>query len=1103
MPLSDIQFKEALVESSLKVLRSGKVPSLSKVTRQVQKQLPSEPGTPTVKARRQNRRAQWDLVGMNKTMGEVSFDFKVMYKALLESSDRVLRRLNLVETSTRAQHAQLDRIESEARNLLFLIQNGDSHFAGLYDDFHDLSKVNLEATTRDTVDLRSQVMELPDASPHTKKLSFDHLANANEWAYEIGADSQVISATTPRDAPFKNMFIDTVSMWRHDVVTSEAGPVSVTFTIPVHHISGGEISISRIQLIGVSEFTQRVEITHSNDGINYLVFDGASSVVELDKSSKAVNLDFPLTRVQYLRFTIYRSSYDKALDTGYLTSFGLKSLSVYSIGHAFSSQLISKVFPIADGKIVSKLAMSVVEEIPKGTDVKYYVAPLEKQENSDDPPLQDGVWVPITPVSRDRRSDEPTRVIRIGTLSDKTTTYIPKTPVTAQYRFKGQDFFALNSPTDTATPEKITDDIVYGTAFISRGKNAWLRKKTGDDTVFNVTGNFISFSSGPRQKLYTTAQETVGFSTPLNLNGIERSVIDVSRPIDYRYDAGMSVKPPDGVDPYSVPDPLHAVYEVVLTSNSDEYEETVVFPTSPFAKYKLTKSPIDVFESQEEIERLSAYRPNLGTHDENLIIALEARPGLSDYHGNIIKLIAALSTPEDVAAGKPQFMKFTVGTADGSAVPQERIVEGEVIETVSTPAPSKRPYSELSDEELLALFGRVKFRTKFISGIRAESVLDPTKIYLPGEHFEVTLIPDPTTGIKELYVSRAPDNPARAYSIAVGETVKFKFKYKKNLTQHVVAVQGNKIFLDRKFSDFTNANAGFRVKVGYRFVPVGTNEVLPNTLVVSSADKKKTYVHGKDYHFNAKDGTITIISSGSIPSVNGKTVVYASYSYKGALNSLDTFSIWAFVSSRDPIRIHYPKLEIDSEFGEKVLVSTGTGSLVDISGTTETPDLEYGWHQIMVLSRDPDIYGGTAIKKVAELLDLAGQPVFMSGGDYFSDLQGSRVPLSQVPIDFLRNSVLPNDHSKFAIDETGMVIVNFQPNTQKDFYTYGFRLVGSGALLDNTAAFYDEEFTLNYSYHRPEARTIRGVVVRIVMTRGRDTNDGVTPKVFGYQVRVG
>jgi hypothetical protein len=1102
MGLIDIQFREALREASIKILKEGKVPSLSRTVKEIQKRLSGEVATPTGKFRNQNRRAQWDLAGMNSFMTELDFDLKVMYKSLLELSNRVLKRLNLVETSTRAQHAQMDNIEGTARNLLFVIQNGDGHFNAFYDDFHDYSKINLERTTRDAVDLKSQTLELPDASPNTRKISLEHLHNTNAWAYDVNANSEIIRSETPDDALFKNIFLDTVSMWRHDVITREAGPTSLSFEIPVHRITGGEISISRIQVTGVSEHTQQIEVTYSIDGINFLVFPNTPTIVELDKSSRAVNIDFPLTRVEFLRFKLYRSNHDKIIEAGYLTSFGLRNISLYSIGRSFGAELTSKVFTIPEGERLDKLALSVFEEIPQGTDIKYYLATIDNETIDDDQALTDGQWIPITPTNRLRKKDEPTRLIRISTLSEKTLDYIPKSPVTYQIEHKGQKFYPLNMATDTATPEKITDDIVFKTASLQRGKNAWLRKKTGEELLFNVVGNFISFSTGTRQKLYTISQETVGFGTPLTFNNIERSTLEVTRPIDYRYGAGMSVVPPVNVDPYSVPDPLHSIYEVSLTTPSQEYEEIVIMPTTSGGRYKLTKAPIEIEESQTEIEYLSAFRPNLGVHDDELIAALEARTGLSDFHGNTIKSMVSLSTPADVAAGKPQLTRFVIGNDDSSSVVQNRTLDGEVIETIAMPAPSRRAYGELSDDQILALFGRVKFRTKFIRGIRAEGVVDPTRMYLPGEHFEITLIKDPTTGIEDLYVSIAPANPARAISIAPGESVRFKFKYKKNLIQHVIAIDGNRVYLDRKFDDFTNANSGFRVKIGYRFTPVGTNEVLGNTLVVSSVIGGTPYIQGKDYHFNPRDGTITQIPSGKITTSNGKTVAYASFTHKGALNSLETFSAWVFVSSRDPIKIHYPIIEIDSEFGEKILISTGNGSLVDISGTTETPELEYGWHQVLVHSRDPDVFSGTAIRKVAELLDLSGQPVFMAGGNNFSALVGTRVPLTQVPIDFMLNSIVPTDHSKFAIDATGHLIVNFQPNTQQDFYTYGLRLTGSGSQLENEAQYYDEEFRLKYSYHRDEARTIYGVLFKTVLSRGRDTNDSITPKLNGYQIRL-
>lgn len=1103
MSISDLQFREALNKASVEVLKEGKVPSLSRIGQKIKERLPEGSVKPTLTVRLQGYREQWNLDGMNKMLEEIDFDTNVMYKALLSMSSRILSRLNFVETSSRAQNAQMDRIEGLANNLLFVVQDGDGHFDAVYDDFHDLSKVDLTLSTRDIVDLKSQTVELPDASPNTKKINLEHMHTQFAWSVSVNSDSQVIRAETPQDAQFKNIFLDTISMWRYDVITSEAGPTSISFRIPVHRIRGAELSISRVQLIGASEFSQQAEIKYSVDGVNYLKFPGSTSLVELEKSTRTVNIDFALTRVEFIEITLYRSSFDKIVDTGYLTSFGLRHLALYTIGRSYNAELVSKEFSVSDPEKLQKLSLSVYEEIPAGTDIKYYLAAIQREDLDDDEPEKHGQWVPVTPITRAQKKDEAPRVLTLSTLSKNTLTFTPKTPLDELYSYKGVSYYMVNGANDVQAERLITEDVIFRSATLLRGKNAWMRKKSGTEARFKVNNNFISFSTGGRQKVYTTSTETLPFASNLRWDDQERTTIQVTRPIDYRPQDGMSPTAPEGLDPYSIPDPLHSIYEITLISDTEEQTETITFPASEGGKVKFVSAPIDIQEQQETLEYLSAYRPNLGTHDDSLIEALEGRPGLASWHGKTIKNMVSVSTPDDVAAGKPQLTRFTYGNHDGAATTKDRTVDGEVITTVPTPAASQRTLSGLTDEQLLALFGRVTFRTTHIHGITATDTSDPTITYNIGEHFDLFVLPDPTTGIRSLYVARTPADPSRAQSIAANQSVNFHFKYKKDLTPHVLAIQGNRIYLDNKFTSFNNENQGFRVKVAYRFVPIGTNEVIRNTLVVTNIADDLQYIQGKDYHFNPVNGTISLIPSGRIKSEDGKTAVYASFTHKGALNALETFSTWAFISSKDPVKIHYSSLEVDSEFGEKILISTGGGSYADITNTTETPELNYGWHQVLVYSRDPDVHSGTAIKKVTELVDLNGQPVFLAGGDYFSNIQGTRVPMTQVPIDFLKNSVLPNDHSKFAIDSNGRVVVNFQPNTQKDFYTYGYKTVGTGLSPTDTAGFYNETIVLDYNYRREGILAIDGVAFKAVLTRAKDASESITPKLGGYQIRIG
>jgi len=1091
MTISTIQFSTALREAAEKILKDGRVPSLNRLMRQVQVSLPKEQGTPTFRQRYQKRREQWDLAGMNASLSEVDFDLRILYQALLEIADGVLRRHNSVESSSRAQNTQMDRIEKEVQNLLFLMQDGDGHFAGVYDDFYDLSKVDLVRTTPDIIDISSQTVELPQNVLSTTKFGFPHLQGYLSWPVGVNADSKVITSSTPSDAPFGNAFVDTVSMWRHDVITEEPGPTSISFTIPVSPVDDAELSISRVQVIPLSEFEQGMEVFWSVDNVNYLKFPGAGGVVDLEKSSRTVNIDFPLTRVQYLRFILYRENHDKLVDSGYLTSFGLANISIYSLGRGYEGELISISHPIPDTRTrVEKLSLSTLEEVPKGADIQYYIGSVYQPTDDQAPPEFLGTWQSITPVGREKKQDEPPRVLRMSTDSTKAVELIPVTPLDAFYTHRAIDFYQLNGAGSNYTERLITDDVVYGSATIQRGNNAWKRTRSNEQTLFNVSNNYITFSSSGRQRLYSVTRETVPFKGPAVYNDASRTTMEVSKSIDSRLTEGMQLIPPATVDPYTDPAPFYALYEATLITETEKSTEALTLTgTDPKT---FTTEPIDTEKIDQTFEYLLAYRAESDSFDGILVTELHARTSLQKYHNKIVTKVIQKTTSQEISSGKPNLIALLVGQDDIFPNGNNIQIDGELIATTGMPSATTKNVSTLTDEQLLALFGNITVKAALIGGIRAYKTTDSAVVYRVGEDFslEIRLVDQ----LEKLYVRRTPNS-----SITDNTSVTFEFNLKKNLLEHVIAIEQNVIYLDRAF----NFPSGSRVSVGYRYTPTGVNEVVSSSLrVVPSIGSDQVFVAGRDYQFDSRTGTITRIPGGKINPVGGKTTVFVSFSHKGTVSSLETFQTWVFTSSRDPIRIPFTKLNLDYELGERFFIQV-KGGAVDISQNTSTPELDYGWHQATVISKSPDVHTDAAIIKVATMRDDNSNAVFIAGGNYFSKILGTRTVMTQVPEDFLKNSVLPTEHDKFAIASTGEIVVNFQPNTQREFYTYGYRSVMSEGVPVETANLYNEEFELQYRYRRAAARKVIGLVLRAVLSRGKETDGGTTPKLHGYVIRVG
>lgn len=323
-----------------------------------------------------------------------------------------------------------------------------------------------------------------------------------------------------------------------------------------------------------------------------------------------------------------------------------------------------------------------------------------------------------------------------------------------------------------------------------------------------------------------------------------------------------------------------------------------------------------------------------------------------------------------------------------------------------------------------------------------------------------------------------------------GDTVKVTYELDPDITYLVQSVQNSKIFLSKDLGSVQ----GQSFQVTYRLTPKPPyNEVAKPTVHVTSqygSTEGEVFEEGRDYLVDTERGTITRIPAGNI---RGELVAFVDFRYKESPKDLDTFTTWVYVERRDPFVIEINPLGIDSEAGEYVLIDG-----VDISSKTVFPELAFGWHQMVIKSKRPEAFTGAAILRVAGLVDRNGDAVFVAGGKFFTRMTASRIPLTQKSYTQLTKSTGKNDHAYFAVTDDGHVVVNFLPGSTDEVYLYGLRFV-EGVLTADT---WPEQFRLEYAYALDTADPVRKILVRALLSRGADTDGGITPKIFEYHARL-
>jgi hypothetical protein len=327
-------------------------------------------------------------------------------------------------------------------------------------------------------------------------------------------------------------------------------------------------------------------------------------------------------------------------------------------------------------------------------------------------------------------------------------------------------------------------------------------------------------------------------------------------------------------------------------------------------------------------------------------------------------------------------------------------------------------------------------------------------------------------------------------SISAGATIKVSYELETDVTYMVDTIQNDKVFLKKDLGIIPDQY--FRVT--YRFVPKPPSTVRKSALRVTSgygSTSGSVYQEGPDFLVDTVQGTITRVPNGKI---QGTLQVYVDFQYEERPPELDVFTTWVKVNRRDPIKIEFSPIGISLDAGERIAVDG-----IDVSKMTEFPLLGFGYHQIVVRSRRPEAVGTAAIKLVAQLQDRDGDPVFVSGGKYFSDMSASREPMLQRTYTQLTKNTPKGDHNYFAITLDGYVVVNFEPGNTEEIYTYGYRRNSSQAFVLGT---WPEDWYLEYSYALETDDPVEKLLVRALLRRGEGTDGGVTPKILEYHLRL-
>lgn len=404
----------------------------------------------------------------NKTMNDVHSDLSTLYENTIDIHNLLAKNFSKFEVDKSKLEYEINILENTLKELI-LLYSKNGFLATVYDVFDDMSKVDAEFTSAD-IDMKKHEVSIPAVKNTSRKINPQ--ANVSFSVLpEIAADVQVVPISgKPSDALNDSMN----STWQQLILTDKKQDVAGYYFLKFNE----KQTMNRISvaLHGVKPTLVRVEF--SPDDINWftLPYHETGRLVADEYA-----FDFPTLEMKQMRILLSKSEPDdqstaenfskETPSNLYKYVMGLKNLSMYQLDYPPSADFVSSDLQVTVGAgqnfSINKVSLSVEEEVPAATDIKYWIAiPPE-----DDREVE---WKPISPI--ERRNPEYDQIIDFRNITDAPATKMSIDPNKSLAEYEMESYYA-NGIDFYKIGEVENKLIVSSTERLYVGRDTWGIKK--------------------------------------------------------------------------------------------------------------------------------------------------------------------------------------------------------------------------------------------------------------------------------------------------------------------------------------------------------------------------------------------------------------------------------------------------------------------------------------------------------------------------------------------------------------------------------------------------------------------------------------------------
>lgn len=404
----------------------------------------------------------------NKVMADVHGDLSTLYESTIDIHNNLTKNFSKFEVDKSKLEYETNILENRLKELI-LLYSKNGFLNTVYDVFDDMSKVETTATTAN-IDIKKHEVSIAEVKNTSRKIS--PKANVSfAMLPEIANDVEVL----PISGKPSNALNDNANeTWQQLVITDIKQNVAGYYYIDFEE----KQTMNRIAIALHGAKPTLVRIEFSPDKINWFTlpyFEQGKLVAD------QYAFDFPTLEMYQMRILFSKSEPDDQSATQNFTKgkysnkykyiMGVKHIEMFQLDYpptaSFASIPLQVTVPTGQNFSINKVSLSVEEELPPATDIRYWIAipPTDDREPE---------WKPISPVERENPAYE--QLIDFRNITNAPATRMVIDPLKSLAEYEMENYYA-NGIQFYKLGEIEKKQIVNSTERLFAGRNTWGMKR--------------------------------------------------------------------------------------------------------------------------------------------------------------------------------------------------------------------------------------------------------------------------------------------------------------------------------------------------------------------------------------------------------------------------------------------------------------------------------------------------------------------------------------------------------------------------------------------------------------------------------------------------